>query len=108
MLFQSDEIAQNQDKFIAIQYPIRIETIFISDREDDTIYLFDIKPINQEIEWRFEFKNENYTNLGSTNVINFPPFILEKGSLLTFNSSNTISAIAILAKLAHTIEIKDF
>ena len=108
VLFQSDEVAQNQNKVIAIQYPVCIDTIFISDREDDSIYIFNIKPINQEVQWTLEFKNENYINLGHTNVINFPRFILEKGAILTFNPSNTISAIAMFAKLAHTIEIKDY
>lgn len=109
ILFRGANFTANSAKSFFVEFPCTPRSILISDTNNNTTYTLSILTSEGFI-WTMAFSVNTLSvaNYGSTKLINFPGFVIDKGAKVSFQASNAISSVAIFAALAINIDVKDF
>lgn len=110
LLFRSGAFTANQSKSFLVDLPIKPKTVLVSDTNADTTYTFTVTTAENVI-WTMPFVANNVLHckiIGNSKLIDFPPFVLDKGTRVTISPNKAIQGIAFFAGFAANIEIEDF
>lgn len=110
LLFRSGAFTANQSKSFLVDLPIKPKTVLVSDTNADTTYTFTVTTPENVI-WTMPFTASNMLHckiIGNSKLIDFPSFVLDKGSRVTISPSKAIQGIAFFAGFASNVEIEDF
>lgn len=98
--------ASEARRFI-VDIPCTIETIVIADTTNNPTYNFTVTT-PQLFTWTITIPSTQIVNYGSTKIINFPQFVLDKGFIVSFTPTAAITNLAIFTKPALNIDVRDF
>lgn len=110
VLYRSGPFASNQTKSFTVGFSCKPKTVLISDSNSDTIYSFGVTtPEGATWNMAFSASNTNHVqNLGTTKLIAFPPFVLEKGTKIAIGSNKQIQGFVFFTSLAINLDVEDF
>ena len=90
-----------------VDIPCTVETIIIADSANNPTYNFTVTTPQQFV-WMIAIPSSQIVNYGSTKIINFPQFVLDRGFIVSFTPTVAITSMAIFTKPALNIDVRDF
>lgn len=105
--YRSVNLDANEDRSFKVDFPCTIDTIIVQDLQSSAKYDFKVTTPEGFI-WNISIPSAMATNYGSTKIVTFPDFVLDRGSTVSIRPEKALNALVIFVRLAFNVDIEEF